>query len=76
MHHPQPNHQQISQLALNGAVSEDVFVSYIYKSQKDVNQAGPSNIGASTNQKNHMNSQGYNDAAGAGSVGGLDAAAS
>ena len=57
-------------------MSEDVFVSYIYKSQKDVNQAGPSNIGASTNQKNHMNSQGYNDAAGAGSVGGIDAAAS
>jgi hypothetical protein len=57
-------------------VSEDVFVSYIYKSQKDVNQTGQNNVGASNNQKNHMNSQGYNDGAAAGSVGGIDAAAS
>ena len=30
----QPNHQ-VSNNGLNGMVSEDVFVSYIYKSQKD-----------------------------------------
>jgi hypothetical protein len=31
---PGPN-QQVSNIGLNGMVSEDVFVSYIYKSQKD-----------------------------------------
>ena len=30
----QPNHH-VSNNALNGMVSEDVFVSYIYKSQRD-----------------------------------------
>jgi hypothetical protein len=40
-----------------------------------VNQVGPNNtVGASNNQKNPTFSQGYHDAAG--SVGGLDGAAS
>jgi hypothetical protein len=54
-------------------VSEDVFVSYIYKSQKDVNPTGPNNVGASTNQKNNLNSQVYNDGTVRGSDGGQDA---
>ena len=57
-------------------MSEDVFVSYIYKSQKDLNPTGPNNVGASNNQKNNMNSQVYNDGTVRGSDGGQDAAAS
>jgi hypothetical protein len=53
-----PN-QQVSNNGLNGMVSEDVFVSYIYKSQRDNGLL----LGNANNQNTNklLGSQGYTE---------------
>ena len=54
-----PSNQQVSNNGLNGMVSEDVFVSYIYKSQRDNGLLLANANNQNTNKL--MGSQGFTD---------------